>query len=100
LDMWTPQEMEKVFFSIYSPAHAVMWWLVSPTNWILVFLVMLFVSLQLHGLTISFDMLLKDKQIISSEVLHEYNEKFVSPQLNKPRANASVQTHEAEMITF
>ena len=50
LEVWTPSEMEMELFSIYSPAHAVLWLAIGSTNWLLSILIMGLVGLQVrHG---------------------------------------------------
>ena len=46
LEVWTPSEMETELFSIYSPAHALLWLAIGSTNWLLSILIMGLVSLQ------------------------------------------------------
>lgn len=46
LEVWTPSEMEMELFSIYSPAHALLWLAISSTNWLLSILIMGLVGLQ------------------------------------------------------
>lgn len=46
LEVWTPSEMETELFSIYSPAHALVWLAIGSTNWLLSILIMGLVSLQ------------------------------------------------------
>ena len=46
LEVWTPSEMEIELFSIYSPAHALLWLAIGSTNWLLSILIMGLVSLQ------------------------------------------------------
>jgi hypothetical protein len=46
LDVWEPTELELELFSIYSPAHALLWLGMASSSWILSFMVMVLVSLQ------------------------------------------------------
>lgn len=46
LEVWMPSEMETELFSIYSPAHALLWLAIGSTNWLLSILIMGLVSLQ------------------------------------------------------
>lgn len=46
LEVWTPGEMETELFSIYSPAHALLWLAIGSTNWLLSILIMGLVGLQ------------------------------------------------------
>lgn len=60
--------------------------------------VMVAVSFQVRVLTTTYEALLKDRAIIAAEVLHEYDEKFVSPRINPVRRDACVMTNEAEIV--
>ncbi|KAI0819501.1 hypothetical protein BC628DRAFT_1401909 [Trametes gibbosa] len=98
LEMWTPGALEMALFGTYSPVHALLWMALTSANWMLMFLIMFAVGVQTRALSRSYEALLKDKAIISSEVLHEYNEKFVYPRVFPVRKDAAVMTHEAEMV--
>jgi len=60
--------------------------------------VMVGVSLQVRALTTTYKALLKDRTIIAAEVLHEYDDKYVSPRLHPVRRDACVMTNEAEIV--
>jgi len=98
LEVWTPGELEKTLFTIYSPAHALLWTAVTSANWMLMFCIMAGVGVQLSALARAYEALVKDKAIIAAEVLHEYDEKFVYPRINPIRKDAAVMTHEAELV--
>lgn len=78
--------------SIYSPMHAFLWQAISPSNWILIFILLGLTSAQvgltsaiwsrspndfgqLHVLNLWYARLLKDREILAAEVMHEYNKK-------------------------
>lgn len=42
--------------------------------------------------------MMADRQTVNSEVMHEYNAKFVAPRVFYARRDASTMTNEAEMI--
>ena len=46
LHMWEPGEFELRLFSIYSPAHAFLWMVTTGSNWIIMFIIMGMVGLQ------------------------------------------------------
>jgi Protein of unknown function (DUF2418) len=46
LEVWTPSELETELFSIYSPAHALLWLAIGSTNWLLSIFIMGLVGLQ------------------------------------------------------
>ncbi|EKM55495.1 uncharacterized protein PHACADRAFT_195529 [Phanerochaete carnosa HHB-10118-sp] len=98
LEVWTPAEFEMTLLSIYSPVHAFLWMALTSANWIILSVIMILVGVQTRALTKSYDILIKDRAIISAEVLHEYDEKFVYPRINPLRKDQAVMTHQAEMV--
>jgi len=98
LEVWTPSERGVMLFCIYSPVHVFLWMLWNAGNWIMMAAVMVGVSFQVHALTTTYEALLKDRTIIAAEVLHEYDEKYVSPRLHPVRRDACVMTNEAEIV--
>ena len=51
---------------------------------------------QTYGLIHVYSQLVRDRQTISREVLHEYDAKFVNPRVNYARRDASTSTAEDE----
>ncbi|KAF8709476.1 AAA domain, partial [Rhizoctonia solani] len=100
LDVWNPGELELSVFTIYSPAHALLWMIFSSHTWFVALILMAFISGQIFVLTRSYEGLLKDRRILQGEVMHEYNEKFVYPRVMPVRKDACVMTHEAEMVSW
>jgi hypothetical protein len=54
--------------------------------------------LQTYIITHSFSQMVKDRQTVNREVMHEYNAKFVAPRIHYARRDASTMTNEAEML--
>ncbi|TFY71200.1 hypothetical protein EVG20_g1812 [Dentipellis fragilis] len=98
LEVWTPGDFELMLFSVYSPVHALLWMCWNSGNWIKMAFVMAGVGIQLRIMTQTYEALLKDRGIIAAEVMHEYDQKFVYPRVNPIRSDASVQTHEGEVV--
>ncbi|KAF9513576.1 hypothetical protein BS47DRAFT_1329438 [Hydnum rufescens UP504] len=103
LDLWNPGDLETalfmhVSFLIYSPAHFLAWKIFSAENWFYSFFSMGLISLQMYTLVFAYTALIKDKAILSAEVLHEYDAKFVTPRLHPIKKDKSVMTHEAVMV--
>lgn len=46
LTVWSPNEFELHLLCVYSPAHALMWMVTSSANWVLMVVVMAFLSKQ------------------------------------------------------
>jgi len=99
LVVWHPKDAEKAFFIIYSPVHNLLWITWNFNNWLLIMTLMGLCSFQLNLLTTAYEYLIRDKAILSAEVMSEYDQKFVHPRLFPIRHDASTQTHEAEMVT-
>ncbi|KAF8163310.1 hypothetical protein B0H34DRAFT_795036 [Crassisporium funariophilum] len=98
LDMWTPSDLDLELFSIYSPAHALLWLAMGSTNWIVSILVMGLMGIQLNALSHSYTTLLKDRQLLASETMKEYNDVFVYPRINPIRRDVAVMTHQSEVV--
>ncbi|KDQ60817.1 hypothetical protein JAAARDRAFT_204621 [Jaapia argillacea MUCL 33604] len=100
LQVWTPGELEMKLFCVYSPVSALLWMATTSANWMMMVVVMVVVGAQMEVLAISYEALLKDRKIISEEVMHEYNNKFVYPRVNPIRKDVAVMTHEAEVFNY
>jgi hypothetical protein len=90
LSAWSPGELELELFSLYSPIHALLWLATSSTNWILLLFVMGLTSVQVRSLVLvclhiltgqqlniiihSYNIRIRDKELIAAEVMNEYNE--------------------------
>ncbi|KAK0503271.1 hypothetical protein EDD18DRAFT_1137180 [Armillaria luteobubalina] len=98
IDMWSPGDLEMLLFCIYSPVHALLWCATGSSNWMIMLLIMGAVGLQLNALTTSYKSLIKDKEIIAAEVMHEYNEGFVYPRVNPIRKDVATMTHQSEVV--
>lgn len=88
LDVWAPGDLETWLFSVYSPVHSLLWMATTSANWMLMLAIMAGVGVQVSNmsgtsskanwsqmrvLTRSYTTLVKDKEIIAAEVMHEYN---------------------------
>ncbi|KAF5315943.1 hypothetical protein D9611_004695 [Ephemerocybe angulata] len=100
LDVWTPGDLELQLFSLYSPVHAFLWLGTGSNNWIVMMFTMGLLTITLNALIFSYQALVKDKEYIASEVLSEYNDKFVYPRLNPIRHDVGVMTHESEIVNI
>jgi len=56
------------------------------------------ISFQVRILMTSCETSLKDRAIIAAELLHEYDEKYVSPRVHPVRRDACIMTHEVEIV--
>ncbi|KAH7914944.1 hypothetical protein BJ138DRAFT_1170202 [Hygrophoropsis aurantiaca] len=100
LEIWTPGELEGVLLSIYSPVHALLWVGTSATNWMLMCFVMGAVGVQTSVLMKAYEGLVKDRAILASEVMHEYNQGFVYPRMFPIKKDVAVMTHQSEMVNI
>ncbi|KAI6150759.1 hypothetical protein BKA82DRAFT_122247 [Pisolithus tinctorius] len=98
LEVWTPGELERTLFAVYSPAHALLWICTDGTNWVLMCALMAMVGVEIGALVQAYEALVKDRAILAAEVMHEYNEGFVHPRINPVRRDVAVMTHQAEMV--
>ena len=51
LEVWTPGELEMGLFAIYSPVHALLWMILTSTNWMLLGIIMFVVGMQVRVLS-------------------------------------------------
>ncbi|CBX90879.1 hypothetical protein IAQ61_002350 [Plenodomus lingam] len=99
--VWDPNPLCLQLFCLFSPLHVLLYYFNLPvpqldprpsvklTTTIVIGLVL---SLQMWWLRRSFIQQTKDNAIISREVLHEYDSKFVHPSLQKPCRDVAIQT--------
>ncbi|GAA6060551.1 hypothetical protein JCM10212_006915 [Sporobolomyces blumeae] len=98
LHVWTPDYVlwSLRLFTAYPPPVALMYHFLSPSTFFpflfvgssLVFLIFSLVHLYTH--------LVRDRQILSSETMHEYNSNFVYPRVFVSKRDAGVSTEELE----
>ncbi|KAJ8700136.1 hypothetical protein PTI98_003192 [Pleurotus ostreatus] len=98
MEVWAPGDFELMLFSIYSPAHSLLWTATTTSNWMIMLIIMGLLGLQTNVLFLSYKTLLKDKEIISAEVMNEYNKLFVYPRVNPIRKDVAVMTHQSEVV--
>ncbi|OAL03629.1 hypothetical protein IQ06DRAFT_291374 [Phaeosphaeriaceae sp. SRC1lsM3a] len=99
--VWDPNPLCLELFCLFSPLHVVLYYMNLPVAPLdprpsVVVTTTVFIgailSLQLWWLRSSFTQQTKDNAIISREVLHEYDSKFVHPALQKPCRDVGIQT--------
>ncbi|KAJ9669712.1 hypothetical protein H2201_000096 [Coniosporium apollinis] len=115
LAVWDPTPICLRLFCLFSPGHVLVYFLFLPfapfdprpsVTVVKTIILAILLSVQLSMLHISFSQQTKDTAIISKEVLHEYDTKFVHPMLNRPvrdvgtqSGGSSVQTAEVDTYT-
>ncbi|KAH8729127.1 hypothetical protein GQ44DRAFT_607722 [Phaeosphaeriaceae sp. PMI808] len=99
--VWDPNPLCLAFFCLFSPLHVMLYYLnlpvapLDPRPSVKVTATIFMgaaLSLQLWWLRASFIQQTKDNAIISREVLHEYDNKFVHPATQKPCRDVGIQT--------
>jgi hypothetical protein len=99
--VWDPNPLCLELFCLFSPLHVLLYYLnlpvapLDPRPSVKVTATIFFgaiLSLQLWWLKSSFTQQTKDNAIISRQVLHEYDNKFVHPALQKPCRDVGIQT--------
>lgn len=99
--VWDPNPLCLELFCLFSPLHVVLYYFNLPVaQWdprpsvkitTTVFIGAI-LSIQLWWVRSAFTQQTKDNAIISREVLHEYDNKFVHPSLQKPCRDVGIQT--------
>jgi hypothetical protein len=101
ISVWNPNPLCLELFCLFSPLHVVLYYLnlpvapMDPRPSVKVTMTVsmgFFMSLQLWWLRRAFTQQTKDNAVISREVLHEYDAKFVHPALHKPCRDVGIQT--------
>ncbi|KAK9896695.1 hypothetical protein P389DRAFT_196773 [Cystobasidium minutum MCA 4210] len=98
LSVWDPPTFALRFFAVYSPPMALLVHFLDRSNFLTFFVAASFLSLQTYLIIHSFTQMMADRQTVNSEVMHEYNAKFVAPRVFYARRDASTMTNEAEII--
>ncbi|KAL4400694.1 exit from mitosis regulator [Malassezia pachydermatis] len=98
LRVWDVYEAPLRLFTVYSPAHA-LWWAVAGSmgmsafmSWIVTAVLMALFSVQSWFLAQEYHALVQDRQVLSAEMLREYDEKFVIPRAMPVVRDAATQT--------
>ncbi|KAG5358164.1 Meiotically up-regulated gene 154 protein [Yarrowia sp. B02] len=89
LSVWEPSVFHLNMFALFSPIHVIALWF-GPLSFVQVFVTLPGFSLALLALSHFFLVYVKDKTIISSEVLGEFDRKVVHPLLGVLKQDAAV----------
>ncbi|SGZ22629.1 BQ5605_C022g09510 [Microbotryum silenes-dioicae] len=102
LNVWTPDYVKwsLLIFSFYPPPLAVLYHFLTPYNLIPFALVGALVVMQTTLLIDSYTHLLSDRQTLQSEVMHEYNARFVHPRLFVQKYDKATTTIDPEFEGF
>ncbi|GAA5860572.1 hypothetical protein JCM3774_006210 [Rhodotorula dairenensis] len=101
LNVWVPDHAlwSLRLFTLYSPPVAVMYHLLSPTNFLPMLICGALFTAQIFAVVYLYSTLVSDRAALQAEVMHEYNAKFVNPRVFVPKRDAAVSTSEAEMVS-
>ncbi|SCV68959.1 BQ2448_1979 [Microbotryum intermedium] len=102
LNVWTPEYVKwsLLIFSFYPPPLAVLYHFLTPYNLIPFALVGALVIMQTTILIHTYTHLLSDRQTLQSEVMHEYNARFVNPRLFVQKYDKGTTTIDPEFEGF
>ncbi|KAF8455096.1 hypothetical protein BGX38DRAFT_1140610 [Terfezia claveryi] len=108
VSVWDPTPISLRIFSLFSPAHCAIYFLMLPvtvssnylfpnsTSGTKTYLTALFIeallSIQLGWLASSFTQQMKDRALVQREVLREYDSKYVHPRLSTLKWDVATQT--------
>ncbi|KAF2626367.1 hypothetical protein BU25DRAFT_343992 [Macroventuria anomochaeta] len=99
--VWDPNPLCLALCCLFSPLHVALYYLNLPVapldprpsvRVVATIFVGLVLSLQLWLLRSSFIQQIKDNNIISRQVLHEYDSKYVHPSMQRPSRDVGIQT--------
>ena len=99
--VWDPTPICLRLFCLFSPAHVLIYWSFLPlqpldprpsVTVVKAIFLSTILSAQSYFLSTYFSQQSKDTSIISKQVLHEYDTKFVHPSLNRPVREVGIQT--------
>ncbi|CED82747.1 Protein of unknown function DUF2418 [Phaffia rhodozyma] len=98
LDIWSPPDFNLQFFSTYTPPASLLLHLVTPYAPFSALLAAFTVNFTVYLLVAKYTEMVKDREVIHSEVMREYDQRFVYPSLFKQRKEIGVMTHQAEIV--
>lgn len=99
--VWDPNPLCLELFCLFSPLHVLLYYLNLPVapldsrpsvRLVATIFIGLALSLHLWLLRSLFTQQIKDNNIISRQVLHEYDSKYVHPSLQRPSRDVGIQT--------
>lgn len=101
LAVWNPPPLCVHLFCLFSPAHLLVYWSFLPVQPLdsypsvtiakTIFMASI-LSVQGHMLQSYYTQLEKDNRIVATEVLREYDTKYVHPSINRPARDVGIQT--------
>ncbi|KAK4690053.1 hypothetical protein P7C73_g50, partial [Tremellales sp. Uapishka_1] len=98
LHLWDPPEFCLAFFCAYPPSSPILSYLFTPDHPFLSLPFFLLVSTLFSQLASTYSQLVKDRMVLSAEVMREYDRRFVYKRVFGGKVDRGVGTHEAEMV--
>ncbi|WWC90378.1 uncharacterized protein L201_005311 [Kwoniella dendrophila CBS 6074] len=98
LRVWDPPEFCLSFFCAFPPISPILTHLLVPLHPIYTPLLHLSTTFLLSQLSIFFKQLIKDRMLLSAEVMREYDQRFVYKRVFANRVDRGVGTNESETI--
>jgi hypothetical protein len=101
LSIWNPPALCLRLFTLFSPAHLIVYWSFLPTSpldsrpsvtILRTLLLAALITAQSFAFESFFTQQVQDKLILSKEVLNEYDTKYVHPSINRPARDVAIQT--------
>ncbi|ODN73146.1 hypothetical protein L202_07712 [Cryptococcus amylolentus CBS 6039] len=100
LRVWDPPPFCLAFFSAYPPTAPILTHLLTPINPLLTPVLHLSTTFLLAHLEQAFSQLVKDRMILSAEVMREYDQRFVYKKIFSNKVDRGVSTHESEHVFY
>ncbi|WVQ74154.1 hypothetical protein IAR50_003746 [Cryptococcus sp. DSM 104548] len=100
LRVWDPPDFCLAFFCAYPPTAPILTHLLTPINPFLTPVLHLSTTFLLAHLEQAFSQLVKDRMLLSAEVMREYDQRFVYKKIFSNKVDRGVSTHESERIVY
>jgi len=92
LNIWNPSALNLRIIALYPPLNALMWHFLDSSRLFIFMIIMTLVLLHVNVLIYFYDHLVKDRILLSAEVMREYDKKLVHPRLFAYKRNIGVDT--------
>lgn len=93
-----PLQKSKLMFSAYPPSAPILSYLLTPLHPFLTPVLHLITSFLLSHLSTTYGQLVKDRMVLSAEVMREYDRRFVYKRIFGARVDRSVQTEQGQLV--
>ncbi|KAL0247445.1 hypothetical protein I308_104484 [Cryptococcus tetragattii IND107] len=100
LRVWDPPEFCLAFFCAYPPTAPFLTHLLTHINPFLTPVLHLSTTFLLSNLAQSYAQLVKDRMLLSAEVMREYDQRFVYKKIFSNKVDRGVSTNESEFVGF